>query len=310
MADENMGTRMMTTPSPDPTTLTTDQLKREIEQLRAALKSEIDSTKEVFESKLMGLRTFYDSAVIGLHTEIDTKEQVIDTKIHGQSNIFDTRLSGMDRAVMLLQALTDKIPTTMDDKVGHLKALHQEKFDSIATQFIERDVRTEQTAAGVKIAVDAALQAAKEAVGEQNRSFALATAKSEAATTKQIDAQALSIQTAYKGLDDKIIDMKDRLTRIEAIGLGTDRAVNLSQTDRRDTNYANIGSQGNNIAIMALVVAFVGVIAAIAGWLYTSRSDQPHYIYQQPPPAVQRQSYQPNPDMLPQYTFRNVDLNK
>jgi hypothetical protein len=51
----------------------------------------------------------------------------------------------------------------------------------------------------VKIAVDAALQATKEAVAEQNRSFALATDKSETATMKQIDALGLAIQTANKG---------------------------------------------------------------------------------------------------------------
>ena len=39
----------------------------------------------------------------------------------------------------------------------------------------------------IEVAVDAALQAAKEAVGEQNKSNALAIAKSEATFTKQID---------------------------------------------------------------------------------------------------------------------------
>ncbi len=68
--------------------------------------------------------------------------------------------------------------------------------------------------------MDAALQAAKEAVGEQNKSSALAIAKSEAATTKQIDQLAGVIQTMTKAFDDKVGDVKDRLTRIEGAKQG------------------------------------------------------------------------------------------
>jgi hypothetical protein len=63
--------------------------------------------------------------------------------------------------------------------------------------------------------VDAALQAAKEAVGEQNKSNALAIAKSEATFTKQIDQIGVLISTMQKGIDDKIDDMKSRLQAIE-----------------------------------------------------------------------------------------------
>jgi hypothetical protein len=137
-----------------------------------------------------------------------------------------TRLDAMDKAITLLQSHADRQPSVdvVMSAVGALKELHDERFDSIAIQFAERDTRTEQTSRDSKVAVAAALQAAKEAVGEQNKSSALAIAKSETATTKQIDQQAVLIATATKGLEDKIGDLKDRVTANESRVLGGNKA--------------------------------------------------------------------------------------
>ena len=134
----------------------------------------------------------------------------------------------MDKAISLLQAVADRSPSISEvsASVRHLQELHAERFNSIGTQFLERDTRAEQTSRDSKVAVDAALQAAKEAVGEQNKSSALAIAKSEAGTTKQIDQIVVLINTTTKSLsdlltttttslNDKIEDMKSRLTTIE-----------------------------------------------------------------------------------------------
>ena len=162
-------------PDPDPTTLTTQALYREINQVHDLINSEV-------------------SAV---------------------SSGLSSRLDGADRERLHLQSQIDMFPTETTRRIDTLRLLHQEKFDSIQVQFAERDTRTEQTSRDSKVAVDAALQAAKEAVGEQNKSSALAIAKSEASTTKQIDQQGLLIASSTQGLDDKIDDIKDRLTRIE-----------------------------------------------------------------------------------------------
>lgn len=132
--------------------------------------------------------------------------------------LFDTRLDAMDKAIELLQAFADKSPTTaaVGQMVESLEKLHAEKFKSIETQFDERDTRTEQMAKVSDLAVNAAFAAAKEAVGEQNKSNALSIAKSEAATAKQIDGILASITTATKTSDDKFTDIKDRLTTIES----------------------------------------------------------------------------------------------
>lgn len=161
------------TPVPDPTVLTTQQLQREI-----------SAARDLIEGKVVAVR-----------------------------DVFDTRLAAMDKAI---EILSPQVAT----KVSNLEALHNEKFRSIATQFLERDTRTEQTSRDSKVAVDAALQAAKEAVGEQNKSNAMAISKSEATFTKQIDQIGVLITTLQKGLDEKIDDVRGRLQILESTRKG------------------------------------------------------------------------------------------
>jgi hypothetical protein len=248
-------------PQPDPTVLTTAQLTREITNAR-----------ELIESKVSGITTLLEQRIAANASAVDTLRNVsdrhTDIAIKDVKEIFETRLVGMDRTINHLQDTLNHVPMLMDQKLIQLRSLHQEKFDSIGVQFAERDTRTEQTAAGVKIAVDAALQAAKEAVAEQNRSFALATGKSETATMKQIDALGLAIQTANKGLDDKIVDMKDRLTRIEGMDLGSNRHREQQLGERADTH----GGNQNMIAIAAAVLA---ALAIVLTFMHSSPASSP-----------------------------------
>src|ERR1035437_9003936 len=69
--------------------------------------------------------------------------------------IIEARLNGNDAAVNLLRSTTDKFPQVIAMSFNQLQGLHEEKFASIATQFLERDIRTEQTARDSKVAVDA-----------------------------------------------------------------------------------------------------------------------------------------------------------
>jgi len=160
---------------------------------------------------------------------------------------FTARLDAMDKAIILLQDTANRSPTINE---VHLET--KEKFRSIATQFAERDTRTEQTSRDSKVAVDAALQAAKEAVAEQNKSSALAIAKSEVSTTKQIDQLGLTIQTMTGGLNDKIDDVKERLTSIEGRQLA------------REGHTKGIGeSWGVTVAVIGVVCLIGGVVTAI-----------------------------------------------
>jgi Fe2+ transport system protein B len=134
--------------------------------------------------------------------------------------LLETRLNGMDKAVEVLEKQADKYPDNIAAAVRQLQELQEERFKSIALQFVERDTRTEQTQKDSKVAVDAALQAAKEAVGAQNESNSLAIAKSEASTTKSLDAIQVLITATAKAADEKIDDLKGRLSTIEGRSTG------------------------------------------------------------------------------------------
>ena len=173
-------------PDPDPTTLTTQALYREINQVQALLNAHMD----------------------------------------GMEGTLSARITAIDHDLDRLQLAIEEEPANTGTLVNTLRDLHEEKFKSIQVQFVERDTRTEQTSRDSKVAVDAALQAAKEAVEKQNTSSALAIAKSESATTKQIDQQGILISTATTSLNEridaasatmnsKIDDLKDRLNRME-----------------------------------------------------------------------------------------------
>ena len=194
-----------TFPRPDPTRLTTEQLNRETSALR----------------ELFSIRVEEINLRIGLlFADMGNVPARVEKDIDHLRGFISTRLDGMDKAIVLLQEIFDHVPRQTDEKIMALRWLHEEKFLSIQTQFRERDVRTEQYSKDSKVAVDAALQAAKEAVGEQNKSSALAIGKSEASTTKQIDQLSTQIASQTKNFDDKVADIKDRLTRIEGGAVG------------------------------------------------------------------------------------------
>jgi hypothetical protein len=189
--------------------------------------------------------------------EIATSREVVEKTVDGVRETIETRIAGMDKAIELLQRTNDKFPNQILDAVKQLQEVHDEKFHSIAVQFTERDTRTEQTSRDSKVAVDAALQAAKEAVGEQNKSNALAIAKSEATFTKQIDQIGVLISTMQKAIDDKIDDIKSRIQSIESHSKGS---VETFGRDQQQQNW------GIGIAI-AVIVGLASIGVAIAALL-------------------------------------------
>jgi hypothetical protein len=112
-------------------------------------------------------------------------EKLLTTRVIALEKEINARLGGMDKALVLLQAKSDRSPS-----IDEVVARFEERFKATENQFKERDTRSDQSLREGKIAVDAAFAAQKEAVSEQNKSSTAAIAKSEAATTKQIDAWA------------------------------------------------------------------------------------------------------------------------
>lgn len=185
----------------------------------------------------------------------------LEKAVDNLKELFNARLAALERIAQHNVDRLDHLPSEMREAIGHLQALQDEKFHSIGTQFAERDIRTEQTARDSKVAVDAALQAAKEAVGEQNKSSASAIAKSETATTKQIDAIGILIQTTSAGQSDKIDDLKERIGKVEGSVLQNVGRVRGTG----DTVTWVIAGVGAIVAILSVVVAFIALTRPAAG---------------------------------------------
>lgn len=96
--------------------------------------------------------------------------------------------------------------------------------------------------------MDAALQAAKEAVGQQTEASERSIAKSEAATTKQIDSVTALLSTSNAATGATIDDLKSRMDRMESAKLGGSDAL------------------GNQRAVMASVIGLVLFIITVAGF--------------------------------------------
>ncbi len=226
-------------PIPDPTKLTTDQLRREIAALR-----------EILETRAEG----QDKFISTLETTVNQRQSQIDAA-----------------AEHLKELLTEKTETLRADVIGKLErhvGETAEKFTGVGAQFSERDTRTDQRAGDTKLAVDAAFAAAKEA-----------TSKIELGFTKQIDSMVLAMDTLAKNLDSKINDVKDmindtkgRMTAIESRSGVIDPSIrnDLVQVmsdvrSLRDTRATIGGATVASDSGMTRLISIIAVISTVAG---------------------------------------------
>ncbi len=201
-------------PIPDPTILTTQALLREI----AAL-------KELVTTELECLRRTVDLADRRIEDVMMHRFERVDIQLAERDKVSMVAADNASTAInAALQTAKDAVEAQNRLVLARLDksdSVSSERFDRIDVQFIERDKRTEQLSLASSTAIAAALQAAKEAVGEQNRSSALAIAKSENSTTEALRQLQTLFQTASKGTDDKINDLKGRLDRGEGMHTGS-----------------------------------------------------------------------------------------
>jgi hypothetical protein len=170
------------------------------------------------------------------------------------------RIDAVEQTLASLARVVDSIPSERQADLRGLQELvdvklsvHEQRFANIALQFEERDVRSVQSSTADRTAIAAALQAAKEAVGEQNKSSSEAIRKSEAATSRQIEQQSILIANTSANLTDKIDDVKERLTIIEGVQAGARAAHSSTQ----GTQQQWVGIIGLGITAMVVLVGLV-----------------------------------------------------
>jgi hypothetical protein len=139
-------------------------------------------------------------------------------------------------------------------EIKRLEDVENERLLRIDQRFEERDERTDQIAQLGRISLDAALAAAKEAVGEQNKSNALSITKSESSMKEQVSANAVQAGTRIDALSDKFDDLKSRMDR----GEGGTSGQRYERTEHR-----SVQTLSTNIMVgVGLVI--IGALALIA----------------------------------------------
>jgi hypothetical protein len=217
-------------PIPDPTEITA----REIAKVKAELKQDFISEITHLKESLNVARQLKQDAV-------------------------NARLDAMEKATALLHENASRFPTILDKETVNIRALFEEKlngiltrFDGIAVQFRERDIRTDQDKIAASTAVNAALQAQKEAAGAQNESNAAAITKSENSFTKEIDGLKALIATTKDSTNSQVQNLTGRMDRGEGGAQGA---------------HQNMGT------ILSMAAVAISVLAIIASLYLGSHSN-------------------------------------
>jgi len=197
------------------------------------------------------------------------------------------------RALGALEKLVVQRIDCVDELTRARALVIDERFSSVALRFSERDIRFEQAAHDSRVAVAAALEAASNAVSEQNKAITASFLKSDADTNKQIDQLGALIQSTIAGINTQIADVKDRATRIEAEARG--KLSELGEHRATATSYVGIAGLvvGSLVGLGGLLVSFLDtgskmnpvVVAAPAA----APAPPPQVVYlpaPAPPPAT------------------------
>jgi len=239
-------------PRPDPTTLTTRQLEREIAALSEIFEAKLRALTERVNTFETGSKEALVAAAQNIQTGLDKAEKSIVVSI---DKVQSEQRNALTDAEKRVNEKFEGLIKSIDEKFSQHRVVDDEKFRSIEVQFVERDRRTEQLSLADKTAIAAALQAQKEAAGATNESNAAAISKSESAFTKQIDQIYTLVASTTKSTDDKINDLKSRLDRGEGKTVGTQE----TKTEQRDNGKYLIAVLGLLLAILAFIVGKGGL---------------------------------------------------
>jgi hypothetical protein len=263
MAEEEQAPKPNWPPVPDPTERTTQVLLREIASLKEVVFTRLDGMDRAIalaNADLQVVPSATDRAVQNLRDLHEARFDEVTSSIQAAREVIQTRFDGMDRALALLQAITDRFPERIDEKISSLKEIHDGQFSGIQVQFVERDVRADKQAESSQKAVDAALQAAKEAVAQQQESNTTAISKSDTANDKRMDQIMALITNSTSATDGKIDDQKerlrelgDRLTRLEGQNTGTA----TTQSTQHAGSTLMVSGIAVAVAIMSLLYAVI-----------------------------------------------------
>ena len=161
--------------------------------------------------------------------------------VAGVKELLETRLTEMNRATELVRAELVRVPSEVDVKLGgakdkifseisnvkdlfaaDLRTVGQQfvtvnkQLETIQVQFKEKGLQVDENKAAAAKSVADAFAAAEKVGQEQNRNFKEIVEKSERGTQKVIDQLNVQLTTVQKSLDDKVAELRETVTRIDA----------------------------------------------------------------------------------------------
>jgi hypothetical protein len=273
------------TPIPDPTVLTTEAVTRAIDIFRR----EIQALHELHDKDMTAMRDLLgvrldamdiDRTRLWERTHELTKESdenltrfraEVERRDQAGRQLIEQRLEDLDKARALNAKHIDLIPDRIDCRVAAEREYLMSQLNIIATRTSEKFGAVDKEFLASKEAVAAALQAAKEAVGEQNRSNSAAIKVSESNTKEQLTALGQVSSANFKAQEDKINDARERITAMESLTRGIREAAgeardvtHFGQTFEQTARIAAASQQRANIStIIAGISILVAVIAVI-----------------------------------------------
>ena len=213
-----------------------------------------------------------DRASVVLAETLNRVPTLLEREVVRLGDVIDEKFASISALMIERDRLADIKFKSVESEFGYHNKLNDEKFFSIQRQFEERDVRTDQDKQAATTAVNAALQAQKEAAGAQNIANAAAIYKSETGFTREIEGLKEANTTTKDALSAQINNVNSRMDRGEG-------AVNGSGERKRELGL----TIGSTMAIIGGVVSVLAVLAMVATNLNHSAAPQAQAPYYSAP---------------------------
>lgn len=159
----------------------------------------------------------------------------------------------------LTTALVDKKAVDLRRDQDNLKELLLEKIAGLQAQLFERDHRRTNDLTMVDARLAAALQAQKDLVGAHTTHMNQAIARIETTGTRQIEQVTTLLHTTNGATNEKVDDLKERVTLIEG------RTAGITTATTAAAQQATAGQQTSSyhLALIAALITAVGILVSI-----------------------------------------------
>jgi hypothetical protein len=247
--DENAPKYNSNIPIPDPSAITTEQIGKAKTELRSEFVAAVAALQSIIQTRLDAM----DKAAAVAEQNINRVPTTLDREAGKLKELFEEKFLTSAKAF-------DTVLQSHGREVSRLQELINERFNGIQIQFRERDIRTDQDKLAATTAVNAALQAQKEAAGAQNVANAAAITKSENGFTKEIDGLKELINTTRDAINNQIANLTGRFDR----GEGNVTGAKDTRSESRLGASSVVGIVGGVVGMLTLAAMIIfGVVTSI-----------------------------------------------